>query len=490
MEWLLVGVAVAFFGLCFVHLGADFPNGSAWNDWSKMTDEGWYGGAAVRQALGGAWYLPGSFNPVVAMPVWPVMLRGWFGVTGVGMVSARVLALVLYGLSLGMLYGLLRRERGRLSAAAAVALVAVNPFCYAFGRMGILEPVLVFWMMLGLWLAQRMREGESARQVGLGVVLCLLLLTKSTGLFLVPAVLYQMWASMNWPRRGWMKPMATVGGTAALLWMGYYAAWARPHIEDYRLLFAINKDRVHLSIMPIEAWKTLRDGLWINPVIFWAAVAVLVLSAVWLRELWRAPLFGSSVLATVGYLTFIWYHTYLQPRYYLVMVMPVVVLVVIGIEVLWARRLIWGAWVLGGAVGMAGLAMMVRTLWYAARPEYSFQTAAEGIAGTMRRDGGKQLLLGSSADDVTMWTGVAGINSEYAMGGIDAMLDRYRPEWFAAWNGEEDYGTRWFGERYWMVERGRYRVFDDPERNVLVLYRLEEKPGYRDRPGEVLRFMK
>ena len=141
----------------------------------------------------------------------------------------------------------------------------------------------------------------------------------------------------------------------------------------------------------------------------------------------------------------------------------------------------WAAWVLGGAVGLAGVAMMVRTVGYVAKPEYSFQTAAEGIAGTMRRDGGKQLLLGSSADDVAMWTGEAGINSEYAVGGIDAMLDRYRPEWFAAWNEEEAYGMRWYGERYRMVERARYRVFDDPERNVLVLYRLEEKPGYQDR---------
>src|ERR1700734_566993 len=41
----LLLIAVVFYGFCFLHLRADFPNYSPWNDWSKMTDEGWYGGA-------------------------------------------------------------------------------------------------------------------------------------------------------------------------------------------------------------------------------------------------------------------------------------------------------------------------------------------------------------------------------------------------------------------------------------------------------------
>ena len=40
---LLVALTTVFYLLGFMHLRADFPNRSPWNDWSKMTDEGWYG---------------------------------------------------------------------------------------------------------------------------------------------------------------------------------------------------------------------------------------------------------------------------------------------------------------------------------------------------------------------------------------------------------------------------------------------------------------
>ena len=161
-RWVLLVVGVAFYGLCFVHLKADFPNNSPWHDLSKQTDEGWYGGAAIQHFVQGSWFIPGSFNPAVAMPVWPLMLGVWFAFTGMGMVSARVLTVLLYGASLGLLYLLVRQrlpyKGGGLLPAMAVALMTMNPFCYAFDRLAILEPVMVFWLMLGLWVAGRTRQ--------------------------------------------------------------------------------------------------------------------------------------------------------------------------------------------------------------------------------------------------------------------------------------------------------------------------------------------
>ncbi|MES2390619.1 MAG: hypothetical protein V4555_03185, partial [Acidobacteriota bacterium] len=49
--WLLLAASAAFFALHFLHLTADFPNHSPWVDWSKYTDEGWYGDAAIRHFL-------------------------------------------------------------------------------------------------------------------------------------------------------------------------------------------------------------------------------------------------------------------------------------------------------------------------------------------------------------------------------------------------------------------------------------------------------
>ena len=79
---LLLLLSAVVYALGFLHLRADFPNGSPWMDWSKMTDEGWYAGAAIHYFVQGRWYLPGSLNPAVAMPVWPAMLGVWFAMTG------------------------------------------------------------------------------------------------------------------------------------------------------------------------------------------------------------------------------------------------------------------------------------------------------------------------------------------------------------------------------------------------------------------------
>ncbi len=475
LVWVLLAISVGFFVLTCLHPRSDFPNGSPWSDWSKMTDEGWYGGAAVHHFVQGGWYLADSFNPAVAMPVWPAMLAGWFGLTGVSMLGARLLTLLLYGISLVLLYRVVWRARPGRSAAVAVLLVVVNPFCYAFDRLAVLEPVTVFCMMVALWLAQGSRGRAWWRLVLLGVVVFLLVLTKVTGVALVPAVLYLLWAEWGWAKdlRAWMGAGVVVG-TAVVLWAGYQMVVVRPrYLEDYKYLFSINAYRVHLSIVPKMAWVTMRDGMWMGAALWVLAVAVGVASVVWLRELWRLPLFGAAAVAVAGHLAYVGYHTNFQPRYYLVITMPVVMVLVLGLAAVWDRRVPWAR--PGMAVGMAAVmvAMAAQTWLYAMRPQYSFLEAAEGIAAIVRSDGGpKPMLLSDSGDDITLLTGIPAVTAGYAVHGQDAMLERYKPGWYAAWPGWEDPEIRQVAQRYKLDQVAEYRVFDDPKRQVLVLYKL------------------
>jgi 4-amino-4-deoxy-L-arabinose transferase-like glycosyltransferase len=435
------------------------------------------------------------------MPVWPTMLGVWFALTGVSMVAARTLTMLLYGVSLVLLYRVVWRARQGQLAAVVVLLTVVNPFCYAFDRLAVLEPVTVFWMMLALWIAGETRSENVLRQVLLGVVVALLVLTKVTGIALVPAVLYLMVAGWKWAglRRAlqWRNvvAVAVVVGTAAVLWEGYMRLVIRPkYLADYAFLFKINAYRVHLSIVPGMAWVTLRDAGWINPVLFWVAVMIFVLSVVWLRELWRIPLFGSAAIAIVGQMAFIGYHTNFQPRYYLVIAMPLMVVIGLGVATMWDRycpdrerlRLPvsgatfarWGAVVLAGVVFVAAVRMAAQTVGYVLHPEYTFWKAAQGIAAIMQADGGAQkkdarpVLLSDSGDDITLWTGVPAVCESLGVHGLDATLNRYKPEWYAAWPGWENQSIQQVGERYRLDEVARYRVFDDPTRQTLVLYRL------------------
>jgi 4-amino-4-deoxy-L-arabinose transferase-like glycosyltransferase len=470
---LLLVVSVVAYGAGFMHLRADFPNGSPWSDWSKMTDEGWYGGGAIHHFVQGSWYLPDSFNPAVAMPVWPGMLAGWFGVTGVSMAAARVLTMLLYGVSLVLLYRVVRLAvpEARVLAAVAVLLTVVNPFCYAFDRLAVLEPVTVFWMMLALWIAIGTKRGDVWRLFALGVVVGLLVLTKVTGVALVPAVVYLLWAKCGWGKKG-VGAVMVVGGVAGLMWVSYQRFFVnRLYLADYRLLFSINAYRVHLSIVPKMAWVTMRDGMWIQPVLWVLAMVFVVLAVVWLRELWRVPLFGAAVLAIFGHLAYVGYHTNFQPRYYLVIAMPMVVVIVLGMGALRERCVGWEPWVVRGAVLVAVGMMVVKTWEYATHPEYSFLEAAQSIAAVVRADGGGPL-LSDSGDDITLMTGLPAVAEAYQVHGLDALLDRYKPEWYAAWPGWEDPAIKAVGERYKLNEVARYRVFDDPTRQTLVLYKL------------------
>ena len=96
MEILLLGVAALFLALHAVHLRADFPNHSPWMDWSKYTDEGWYGDAAIRHFQRGHWYVPGDFNPAAALPVWPLVESLVFRFTGVNVIAARALTVGIF----------------------------------------------------------------------------------------------------------------------------------------------------------------------------------------------------------------------------------------------------------------------------------------------------------------------------------------------------------------------------------------------------------
>src|SRR5277367_5620442 len=207
VEAVLLLVAAIFLALHAVHLNADFPNHSPWMDWAKYTDEGWYGDGAIRHFQRGHWYVPGDFNPAAALPVWPLLEAALFRFTGVSLTAARGLTVAIFGLILAASYLLLRRWQNlaatpdqkpakTLAPAIAVLLLAVNPFCYVFTRMAILEPLLILLTLLALLAASyatpeqgiepaplRTRLSQSIPIVSLGLLLPLMVLTKTTAIF-------------------------------------------------------------------------------------------------------------------------------------------------------------------------------------------------------------------------------------------------------------------------------------------------------------------
>src|SRR5580698_8266562 len=206
------------------HLRADFPNYSPWEDWSKYTDEGWYGNAAIRSHLFHNWYVPGDFNPAPAVPVWPFLEWILFFFTGVTVEAARGLAVALFFANLVLSYPLLRLRGPRWMALLALTLMVTSPFLYCFSRLAILEPLLTTLLLMALNLAVRLprfrRPAGAAAAIGL--LFTLMMLTKTTAVFLLPAIglaaLLPLWKT----RRTFLLCAATAGFTSAAtygLWM-------------------------------------------------------------------------------------------------------------------------------------------------------------------------------------------------------------------------------------------------------------------------------
>lgn len=488
IEWLLLAAAVVFFAMHFLHLRADFPNGSPWVDWSKYTDEGWYGDAAIRHFNTGHWYWQGDFNPAVALPVWPAIELLVFRFTGVSPVAARATTVCIFGLTLVGFYFLLRKfarvDRAESAPSLApgfcVFLFTLSPYFFVFERMAILEPVLIALTVAAMLCASALRPGRWGLQVLLGVLLPAMVLTKTPGLFLFPALGYLVWARAGYRLRPAMRLAALPAILGLALWVAYFVGFVRPHyLKDYQYLFSANA-YTGFQLQPLEtvAIKTFTDGVWMGQLLYGAFYVVLVLILFWRPRLFRNPLVPAMLLWIGGYTFFLAYHFNLQPRYYTVVAAPIVALVALGLDNFRqakSARVELVATVLVTVIVVAvAVPGAVYTVQIATQPTYTFEAAAHAVAAIVREDKThSNLVLSISGSDLSLMTGLPTIDDDFGTLDLGARVKQYRPGWYAAWNELDDDKMDALMPLYHVERVAAFPAMDDPDRNLLILYRLD-----------------
>lgn len=509
---LWIACLLALFGLHFAHLLADFPNNSPWMDYSKYTDEGWYASAAVRYWLTGHWFLRGDFNPAVALPVWPLLLGVVFRFTGVSLPAARIVALALFGINLILSYRILRTQAARWVALLAITLLVTNPFLFAFSRLAILEPLVTCFQLLSWTMALQMR-GDSRHTrtrlpAAIGVVLCLMVLTKTTGLFLIPSTLYLLAASCR-GRRDALRALAIASVTGAALWCAWFFLGVRPHhLADYNYFFEANTwpKPVGLAGHIAAIWYALHGMLWISPILAIAVAGLLALTLIPQRTprtptaadkaafpFWRNPIAIACLLAAGGYLFFIAWQNHPQPRYYETIIFPVCWLVALAVAALVARFRALPLRV-AGAAALAVLAGVCVTgirdiAGYVRYPEYTWLSAARSIAAYIdAHPAPSRRILSISGDDLSLMTHLPAICDDFGPWDLAYRIHVYQPSWYAAWNDLDPGTVEDLATQYSLEQVAQFPAFDDPDRNVLVLYRMVPLPparrNYSDREEE------
>ena len=506
----------AFAVLHALNFSADFPNHTPWyTDWAKYTDEGWYANAAVRAHLLGTWYIPGDFNPAPAVPVWPFLEWILFFFTGVTIEAARGLAVTFFFANLLLGYLLLRSRGPRWMALLALTLVVTNPFLYCFSRLAILEPMLTTLMLAALHIAIRLPRSRRpiTASVCIGVLFTLMMLTKTTAVFLLPALGWAMFASFRENSesnaqqglaffRSWISKQAlrcAVAATSAFavtfgLWMalvvhlGLYA--------DYKYLFFINnyKKPAQFYWPLLSLWWSLHGALWVDhiliPLTGLLLIGMLAAGTVWGnrntwgRRLLMDPVFGASILAAAGYILFMTYQNHPQPRYFAVVAVFCFLAIARSTGALIAQSGLTR--LLGfGAIALAVGGAAVNAAWtlsYATNPEFTFVIAAQELTRYIdQHPNGNRLLVSISGDEISLITHLPSLCDDFGTPtpnypDLSTKLARYQPGWWATWN-DIDPGTLEDIHTHFSLEQvASFRAFDDPERNLLVLFKLHPLP--------------
>jgi hypothetical protein len=499
--WLLFIAAFAL--LHALHLSADFPNHTPWTgDWAKYTDEGWYGNAAIRAHLFPSWYIAGDFTSAPALPVLPFLEWLLFFVTGVSIQAARGLAVAFFFVNLLLSYLLLRVRGPRWMALLAVTLVVTCPFLYCFSRLAILEPVQIAFTLAALNLAVRLdRLGRPVTASALiGLLFTLMLLTKTTAVFLLPALGWAMILPLWGNKKLAIRCALTAAGSFAAafgLWMALVIRFGL--LADFKYLFFINHfaKPKELTWPLFSFWCAFHGSLWIDTILIPLA-GILVLAALsffcWqsfhgrrkdglrgLARLMISPEFGASILAIGGAILFMTVQNKCQPRYFAPSAFFCAFIVVLASAAmleegssLWSRR-----------IASAGLAILVltasfnglQTLNYAVHPEYTYIDAARRLVQYIdTHPNGNRLLVSISGDQITLFTHLPTLCDDFGMEDLDVKMARYQPGWYAAWNDLDPGRLADIHQHYSLEEVASFHALDDEDRNLLVLFKLHPLP--------------
>ncbi len=511
--WLLVCAIAA---LRFVHLEADFPNDSIWAiDQAKFTDEGWWAGAAVMHALTGHWYVPGDYNPAVALPVWPLLLSAVFHFTGVSVIAARALNVAISLATLGLVFVLLQRHTrsgSDVPSLAAVLLLALSPFAFVFSRLAILDSLVIFEFCLSLWVASFATSRRMWPLAVLSVLVSLMLLTKTTSAVLIPSLFWLAWSAMGRKAAASLRVALAVAIVPAALTQGYAAlASAMGYGADYKYFFSVNAlDHFDWRQSLDTLIELLRNCLWIDRVLYPVALMILVLTLVWRRKLWSNTLFAASWLALGGQASYIFrLQDDYAPRYFLVMLAPMICIVALmldevlahskaipippdpeagmcepvlpsesrhsnerlaGLNPFWNRSSVPAVLLLSAMAASATInGVMIEK--FVAHPERQFYDAANSIRKIIRSHPEQnQLISGVSGSQISLMTGIPSVNDAYGPQETARKVAKVQPGWYLAWTSlSSDDNARFSAFRLEKV--ADYPVFDDPGRTPLILFK-------------------
>jgi hypothetical protein len=161
------------------------------------------------------------------------------------------------------------------------------------------------------------------------------------------------------------------------------------------------------------------------------------------------------------------------PRYFLAMLAPIVIAIVLAVdEFKLSHRRAYSLTML--AIAILLIVNITTILSFQRNRTYQFYGAATSIANIVKGDPGhNRLILGVSGSQLSLMTGLPSINDAYGTQDLGSKLLAYRPGWYLVWHEIPPNEPALSPFQFKKV--ATYTVFDDDDRNPLILYRMEQR---------------
>jgi hypothetical protein len=276
-----------------------------------------------------------------------------------------------------------------------------------------------------------------------------------------------------------LRVLLVAGAIPAALLKGYaMLVSALGYGLDYHYFFSINAlPNVVWSHTAATILNLLHHCFWIDRILYPIGLIILVLSVSWLRKLWSNPLFAACWIALGAQACYIFRRQDdYAPRYFLGMLAPLVLVIVLtygNLDLHFKKpaAVLLLATVVSAGVNIAAVAQFV------AHRQHQFQDAALSIRNIIMSDPKqKQLILGVSGSQISLMTGIPSINDFYGTENLTGKVSRYQPGWYLVWNSMDENNLAMLSS-YQFTETASYPVFDDDDRNKLILYKMTRLAG-------------
>jgi hypothetical protein len=353
-------------------------------------------------------------------------------------------------------------------------LLAASPFAFVFNRLAILDTLVVFEFCLLMLVASYVSLKRLWPLAALAIFVTTIMLTKTTAAVLLPAAFWIAWSAMGRGLAGLVRALLAAAIFPALVLKGYATLIsASGYGTDFHYFFGVN------AVPEIDWGHTLstlaeffNDCFWIDRALYPVALVILLLTVVWKRKLWSNPLFAAAWIALAAQAVFIFSRQDdFAPRYYLVMLVPLILVVTLTFG-----ELITHSRKASALLFVAVAVSFVLNVWmigqFLTHRDYDFHDAALSIRNIIwSHPEQKALILGVSGNQLSLMTGIPSINDGYGTEDMAEKVARTQPGWYVAWNDvvlkDQD-----FLAGYQLEKMASYPAFDDDDRVALTLYRM------------------